>query len=93
MRGVKAVLRKLGVLTFLAGSLVGLARPALAHDRGIHLSIGLGIPLPVAVVPAPVVVAPPPVVILRPAVITRPYIVPASTKKFWSGSAKKFWKK
>ncbi|MBI3302850.1 MAG: hypothetical protein HYZ72_12365 [Deltaproteobacteria bacterium] len=83
MKRANAVLWKLGVLTFLGVSLAGLAILPPAHAGDFHLSIGLGIPFPVAVVPTPVVVAPPAVIVQpapvfaysAPVVIAEPYIV------------------
>ena len=97
MKRVNAVLWGLGVLTFLGLSVVGLAMPAPAHAGDFHLSIGLGIPLPVIVVPTPVAVVPSPVIV-RPApviayqppvVVAEPYIVhprglpPGLAKKYY----------
>ena len=89
MKRVNAWLRKLGLLTLLAISLVGLAMPTPVQAKDVHLSIGLGIPLPVEVVPAPVVVIPAPVIVHRhPVVIAEPYIIhhhlpPGLAKKYY----------
>lgn len=65
---MRAIVRKIGVWTFFGGSLASLTGPAQAHDRP-HLSIGIGIPLPVEVAPAPVIVVPKPVVIERDIIV------------------------
>ena len=69
-----AVLQKHHILFFLGLSLLALAVPWSAHAGGVHVSIGLELPVPVAVVPAPppVVVAPAPVVVQRPPVVVYP---------------------
>ncbi len=60
MKRVHKVLMTVGVLTLLSVSLIGFATPRAADAGGVSLSIGIGIPFPVAVVPAPVVVVPQP---------------------------------
>ena len=92
MKHANAVLRKLGALTFLGVSLVGLAAPLPARAGGVHVSIGFGLPIPVAVVPAPVFVAPSPVIVQRAPVIVvieeqrvvyPGYLQPGLAKKFY----------
>lgn len=58
-----------GILTLLAVSLLGMAMPLTARAGGVHVSVGLELPIPVAVVPAPVVVAPAPVLVQQPPVL------------------------
>ncbi len=72
MKRVNVVLMTVGVLTFLGVSLIGLAMPTAAYAGGVSLSIGIGIPFPVAVAPAPVLVAPAPVVVQPAPVVVQP---------------------
>lgn len=105
MKRVNALLRRIGVLTLLGVSMAGLAMSTPAYAGEVHLSIGLGIPLPVEVVPAPVVVASPPVIVWPasviahpyPVVIAEPYIVhhhhlpPGLAKKYYGKHPKHHW--
>ena len=78
MKRFRIVLQTLGIVTCLG--LAGIALPRPAHAGGVHVSIGLGVPLPVAVVPPPPVVvapAPPVAVYPRPAFIQPPPVVVA----------------
>ncbi|MBI3326938.1 MAG: hypothetical protein HYZ81_09585 [Nitrospinae bacterium] len=98
MKRVSTVQGILGGLTCLGIGPAGLAMPAPAHAGDLHLSIGLGIPLPVEVVPSPVVVAParlivrpapiitypPPMVISEPILVLSPH--PGGlAKKYYAG--------
>ena len=65
-------LRKYRILPFLSLSLLALAVPWSAHAGGVHVSVGFGLPVPVAVVPAPLVVTPAPVIVQRPPVVVYP---------------------
>ena len=85
MKHTSMLLRTLGIATFLA--VTSLVLPLSAHAGGVHVSLGFGLPFPVAVVappplvviaprpvfvqPAPVFVPPPPVVIAGPRVVYR----------------------
>ena len=51
MKRMRMFLRTFGAVSFFG--LVALALPA--HAGGLHVSIGVGLPFPVAVFPAPVV--------------------------------------
>jgi hypothetical protein len=74
MQHRNTVLWKYSILSFLGLSLLALAVPWSAHAGGVHVSVGVELPIPVAVVPAPapVVVAPTPVVVQRPPVVFYP---------------------
>jgi hypothetical protein len=76
MQRTHSVLRTFGILACL--TVAALAFPLVAH-AGVHVSIGLGIPVypaPVVVAPAPVVVAPPPAVVYpAPVIVVRPPVV------------------
>ena len=98
MKRVHAVLGKLGLLALLGVSVAGLAMAPPAQAGNFHLSIGIGIPVPVAVVPAPVIVAPPPVivqpapviayppsVVIAEPYIARPYFLPPGLAKKYYG--------
>jgi hypothetical protein len=83
MKRTSTLLRTLGIVTFLA--VASLTLPLAAHAGGVHVSIGFGLPFPVAVIappppvviapqhvivqPAPVVVYPAPVVVRQPPVV------------------------
>ena len=97
MKHRNTLLRKYGVLTFLGMSLIGLIVPLPARAGGVHVSIGVELPVPVAVFPAPVFVAPAPVIV-RPAPVFVPqapvvieeqrvrypgYLPPGLAKKFY----------
>lgn len=98
MKRVSTVLWTLGGLTCLGIGLAGLAMPAPAHAGDLHLSIGLGIPLPVEVVaspfvvapariivrPAPIITYPPPVVIAEPTLVYPPH-ARGLAKKYYAG--------
>jgi hypothetical protein len=81
MKRTSGMLRRFGMLTFLGLGLVSLMLPWQAQAGGLHVSIGLGLPLPVAVMPAPVYVQPAPVYVQpapayvqsAPVVVTEPY--------------------
>ena len=97
MKRTNAVLWKLGMLTLLGLSVTGLAMAPPAQAGSFHLSIGIGIPVPLAVIPAPVVVVPPPVIVQpapviaypSPVVIAEPYfgyphhLPPGLAKKYY----------
>src|SRR2546428_12921306 len=53
MQHRNTVLRKYSLLTFLGLSLLALAVPWLAHAGGVHVSVGLELPVLVAGRPAP----------------------------------------
>ena len=72
MTRMQTVLWSLGVLCGVGIMLSGLLRPVPAEAGGLHVSIGLGIPVPVGVVPAPVVVAPAPIIVQQPPVVVVP---------------------
>ena len=67
--------RMFGLVMFLG--IAGLALPLTAHAGGLHVSIGLGLPVPVVVAPTPVVVTRPQPVIVQsaPVVVTRPPVI------------------
>jgi hypothetical protein len=75
MQRTSMLLRTLGIVTFLA--VTSLILPLSAHAGGVHVSIGFGLPLPVAIVapPPPVVVAPQPVVVQPAPVVVQQYPV------------------
>jgi hypothetical protein len=59
-----------GLMIFIG--MTSLALPLPAHAGGLHVSIGLGVP----VYPAPIVVAPPPAVVYpAPVIVTQPPVV------------------
>ena len=106
MKHVNAVLWKLGALTFLGVSLVGLAAPLPVRAGGVHVSIGFQLPIPVAVFPVPVFVAPAPVIV-RPApvivqqapvvieeqqVVYPGHLPPGLAKKYYGYRHVKHWK-
>ncbi len=64
--------RTLGVVTFVG--IASLTLPFSAQAGGVHVSIGVGVPVVVA--PAPVFVQPAPVVVQQPVIVQRvPVIV------------------
>ena len=63
MKRLSTMVRTVVVVTLL--SVATLALPFSAHAGGVHVSVGIGLPFPVAVVPVPVILAPP--VIVQPA--------------------------
>ena len=76
MKRTSTLLRTLGLITFMTAA--SLILPLSAHAGGVHVSIGFGLPLPVAIVapppavvvaPQPVVVQPAPIVVQQPAVV------------------------
>src|SRR2546426_12316936 len=74
MKCMNTLVRALGVVTLVG--ITSLALPVPAQAGGVHVSIGVG--LPVVVAPAPVVVAPPPAVVYpTPVVVQRAPIVVA----------------
>jgi len=76
MERLYTVLRNVGMVTFIA--LASLALPRLAQAGGVHVSIGVGLPLPVVVAP-PIVVAPAPVVVYpAPVVVAQPPVLVAA---------------
>lgn len=97
MKRANAVLWKLGLLALLGVSAAGLGMAQPAHAGNFNLSIGIGIPVPFAVIPVPVVVAPPPVIFQPapviayqpPVVIAEPYfgyphhLPPGLAKKYY----------
>jgi len=78
MKRARGMLWRFGVLTFLGMGLVSLTIPWPAQAGGVHVSVGLGIPVPVVVAPAPVYVQPAPVYVQRPPVVVhQPSVVVA----------------
>ena len=83
MQRAHGMLWRFGVWTFISMGLMSLMIPWPAQAGGVHVSVGLGIPVPVVVAPAPVVVQPAPVytqpspVYVQPApvVVQRPPVV------------------
>jgi len=86
MKRMNTFLRTLGVVTLVG--MASLALPFPAQAGGVHVSIGVGLPVvvapaPVLVQPAPVVVAPAPVLVQRapiimvppPVVVSEPQVV------------------
>src|SRR6266446_4396863 len=67
MQCKRMLVRTLGVVTLVGIASLGLPCPAQAG--GVHVSIGVG--LPVVVAPAPVVVQPAPVVVPPPIIVQR----------------------
>jgi len=70
MQRISGMLWRFGILTFFGLTLASLI-PWPAQAGGLHVSVGLGLPVPVVVAPAPVVVQPAPVVIPQPPVIVQ----------------------
>jgi hypothetical protein len=77
MKRMRPLLWTFGMMTFFG--MASLALPLPAHAGGLHVSIGIGVPVypaPVVVAPAPVVVYPAPVVVARfPVVVAPPPVV------------------
>jgi hypothetical protein len=70
MKGMRTLLSMCGMLTVFG--MASLALPHPADAGGLHVSIGLGVP----VYPTPVIVAPPPAVVYpAPVVIAPPPVV------------------
>src|SRR6266571_7961602 len=70
---INTLVRTLGVMTLVG--MASLSLPFPAQAGGVHVSIGVG--LPVVVAPAPMIVQPAPVVVVQPApvVVSQPVIV------------------
>jgi hypothetical protein len=70
---ISTLVRTLGVMTLVG--MASLSLPFPAQAGGVHVSIGVG--LPVVVAPAPVIVQPAPVVVVQPApvMIPQPVVV------------------
>lgn len=104
MKRLSTFLRTSGMVGFLGIASLALSLPA--HAGGLHVSIGVGLPFPVAVVPAPVVVAPAPPVVVQPVpvvvapppvVVAEPRVVrarwlPLGIAKQYYGDHPKHWK-
>jgi hypothetical protein len=67
------LVRTLGMVTFIW--IASLALPYSAQAGGVHVSIGVGVPVVVA--PAPVVVQPAPVVVPQPVIVQRAPVIVA----------------
>jgi hypothetical protein len=67
MKRISTLVRALGVVTLVG--MPSLALPFPAQAGGVHVSIGVG--LPVVVAPAPVIVQPAPVVVPQPVIVQR----------------------
>ena len=77
MQWMNTLVRTLGVVTLVG--MAGLALPGPAQAGGVHVSIGVGLPVVVAPAPvivqpvivqrAPIIVAAPPVVVAEPRVV------------------------
>jgi len=70
MQRISGMLWRCGVLLFFGLTLVSLM-PWSAQAGGLHVDVGLSLPVPVVVAPAPVVVQPVPVVVPQPPVIVQ----------------------
>jgi hypothetical protein len=72
MEHIRTFPRMFSLVMFLG--IASLALPLTAHAGGLHVSVVLGLPVPVVVAPAPVVVRRPPVIVGAPCgESTRPY--------------------
>jgi hypothetical protein len=71
MQCMKTLVRTLGVVTLVG--MASLALPVPAQAGGVHVSIGVG--LPVVVAPAPVMVHPAPVVVPQPVIVQRAPVI------------------
>src|SRR6266567_1886988 len=70
---ISTLVRTLGVMTLVG--MASLSLPFPAQAGGVHVSIGVG--LPVVVAPAPVIVQPAPVVVSQPVMVQpAPVVVP-----------------
>ncbi len=70
---ISTLVRTLGVMTLVG--MASLSLPFPAQAGGVHVSIGVG--LPVVVAPAPVIVQPAPVVVSQPVIVQpAPVVVP-----------------
>jgi hypothetical protein len=72
MKRMNTFLRTLGVVTLVG--MASLALPFPAQAGGVHVSIGVGLPVVVAPAPvivqrAPIIMVPPPVVVSEPQVV------------------------
>src|SRR5262245_52338098 len=61
MKRLSSVIRTFSVVTFLGLASLALL-PLPAHAGGVHVSFGVGLPVPAVVAPQPVYVSPAPVV-------------------------------
>ncbi|SRR6266851_1298216 len=73
MSWISPFVRTLGVVTFVG--MASLALPFSAQAGGVHVSIGVGVPVVVA--PVPVVVQPAPVVVTQPVIVQRAPVIVA----------------
>ena len=71
MKCMNTLVRTLGVVTLVG--MASLALPFPAQAGGVHVSIGVG--LPVVVAPAPVIVQPAPVVVPQPVIVQRAPVI------------------
>src|SRR6266498_5559961 len=84
MKRISTLVRTLWVVTLVG--ITSLALPLPAQAGGVHVSIGVGLPVvvapaPVIVQPAPVVVVPQPVIVHRaPVFVTEPPVVVAEPR-------------
>jgi len=76
MKCMNTLVRTLGVVTLVG--MASLALPLPAQAGGVHVSIGVG--LPVVVAPAPVIVQPAPVVLPQPVIVVQPPVVVAEPR-------------
>jgi len=68
---ISTLARTLGVMTLVG--MASLSLPFPVQAGGVHVSIGVG--LPVAVAPAPVIVQPAPVVVQQPVIVQRAPVI------------------
>jgi len=68
---ISTLVRTLGVMTLVG--MASLSLPFPAQAGGVHVSIGVG--LPVVVAPAPVIVQPAPVVVSQPVIVQRAPVI------------------
>src|SRR6266487_1866046 len=84
MQRISTLVRTLGVVTLVG--MTSFAPPLPAQAGGVHVSVGVGLPVvvapaPVVVQPAPVVVVPQPVIVHRaPVFVTEPPVVVAEPR-------------
>jgi hypothetical protein len=90
MERIRIFPRIFSLVMFLG--IASLALPLTAHARGLHVSVGLALPVPVVVAPTPVIVTRPQPVIVpsAPVVVTRPPIIVGepcveSTRPYYGG--------
>jgi len=94
MKRISTMVRTVATVTLLG--VATLVLPLSAHAGGVHVSVGIGLPFPVAVVPAPVVLAPQPVIVQpAPVVVAQPPGVYGFSPVFVRGYHRhhhKYWK-